>query len=230
MEWVARARITRVQNSEKAWLLPLSFVLGAIVPVVVGMAPAWLGPEIRTAKTHQTILAAWQPDPVWVSWILQGGVYAGTWLSGRSSDTADDSRRKAYRWVCFSYLLAATSSALGHWYVVNRLIGSDREAVGFVRMYVPFPFTGPTGTADNILAQGPWLFLQYDLIIIALSSLSWAFLLLRETGPGRRLPRGVLQTILLVGSVIIGPGATVSLALLVREYHLPISTDSSKKK
>ena len=33
---------------EKARFLPLSFVLGAVVPAVVGMAPTWLGPKARS--------------------------------------------------------------------------------------------------------------------------------------------------------------------------------------
>lgn len=58
----------------------------------------------------------------------------------------------------------------------------------------------------------------YDLIIISLSSLSWAFLL---TPLGRRLSRPILGLIVLAGSLTVGPGATVSLALFAREGQLP---------
>ena len=127
-----------------------------------------------------------------------------------------------------SYLLAAVSSALGHLYVVGRIVSSDNEAVNLVRMYVPFPFTGPAGTETNIFVRGPWLFLQYDLIIISLSSLSWAFLLLGQTPRGQRLSRKILGQIILAGSLTIGPGATVSLALFVREGQLPEHYKASK--
>lgn len=190
------------------------------MPAVIGLAPTWLGPGARSAKTHQIILAAWQLDPVWVSWILQGTAYAGTWILGRSADIPDD-RRKAYWWVRFSYLLAAVSSASGNLYVVGRIISSYSHAVNIVRLYMPFFLTGPTGTESNIFARGPWLFLQYDFIIISLSSLSWAVLLLRQTALGQRFPCGILELIVLIGTVIIGPGATVSLALLFCEIQLP---------
>lgn len=220
MDWVGQGKIARAVDLEKARALPLSFILGAVVPAVVGMAPTWFGPEVRSAEAHQTILAAWQPDPLWVSWILMGTVHAGAWFLGRSAGTADD-RRKVHWWVRASYLLAALSSTLGHLYVVGRIVRSDSEAVSFVRMYVPFPITGPAGTNTNIFVRGPWLFLQYDLIIISLSSLSWAFLLLGPTPLGQRLSRPILGLIVLAGALTIGPGATVSLALFVREGQLP---------
>ena len=220
MEWVGQDKIVRAVDLEKARVLPLSFILGAVVPAVVGMASTWFGPQVRSAKAHQTILAAWQLDPLWVSWILMGTVHAGAWFLGRSTGTADD-RRKAYWWVRASYLLAAISSILGHLYVVGRIIRSDSEAVNFMRMYMPFPVTGPAGTKTNIFVRGPWLFLQYDLIIITLSSLSWAFLLLGQTSLGQRVSRWILGLIILAGSLTIGPGATVSLALFVREGQLP---------
>lgn len=219
LDWVSQARITQVVDLGQARALPLSFILGALIPAVVGMAPTWLGPNVRSAEAHQTILAAWQPDPLWVSWIFMCTAHAGTRIFGRSADTRD-SRRKAYWWVRTSYLVAAISSVLGHLYVMGRIMGSSSDAVSLVRMYVPFPLPGPSGMDDNIFARGPWLFLQYDLIIISLSSVSWAFLLLQQVLQNRRLSRGTLGLILLAGSLTIGPGATVSLALLVRENHL----------
>ena len=209
----------RAGHLEKARFLPLSFILGAVVPAVVGMAPTWFGPELRSAEMHQILLAAWQPDPIWVSWTLQAAAYAGTHFIGRSAGTPED-RRKAYWWVRVSYLLAAILSALGHLYVVSRIISSYGETVNFTRMYVPFPITGPAGTASNIFARGPWLFLQYDFLIISLSSLSWAYLLLRQTAWAQRFSRGILGLIMFVGTVTIGPGASVSLALFVRESQL----------
>lgn len=197
--------------------------------MAVGMAPTWLGPGVRTAEAHQVILAAWQLDPIWVSWIFHGTVYAGTWFVGRSADAPND-RWKAYWWVCVSYLLAAVLSALGHLYVVSRIISSHHETTNFVRMYVPFPFVGPKGTETNIYVRGPWLYLQYDVIIISLSSLSWAYLLLRQTSLGQRFSQGgILQLIMLAGTIIFGPGATVSLALLVRESELPEFYEVQKK-
>ena len=209
----------RAGHLEKVPFLPLSFILGAVVPAAVGMAPTWFGPDVRSAEVQQIMLAAWQPDPIWVSWTLQAAAYAGTSLTGRSAGTPED-RRKAYWWVRVSYLLAAISSAIGHLYVVCRIISSYCEVVNFTRMYVPFPITGPAGTASNIFARGPWLFLQYGFIIISLSSVSWAYLALRQTTWAQRFSRRMLGLVMFVGTVTIGPGATVSLALFVRESQL----------
>ena len=90
---------------------------------------------------------------------------------GRIAGTPED-RPKAHWWLHVSYLLAAVWSALGQLYVVSRIISSHSEAVDFIHMYVPFSLTIPKGTDTKIFAQGPWLFLQYDFLIISLSSLS----------------------------------------------------------
>ena len=219
LEWTTRAKTTRAGNLEEVRFLPLGFILGAVLPAVVGMAPTWFGPELRSAEVHQIILAAWQPDPIWVSWTLQAAAYAGTYLIGRSAGTPED-RRKAYWWVRVSYLLATISSALGHLYVVSRIISGYGEIVNFTRMYVPFPITGPAGTESNIFVRGPWLFLQYDFLIISISSVSWAYLVLRQTTWAQRFSPAILGLMMFVGTVTIGPGATVSLALFIRERQL----------
>ena len=84
-------------------------------------------------------------------------------------------------------------------------------------MYVPFLRTGPAGVGHDVLIYGPWLFLQYDLIVIALSSLSWAYCLLAAGASPLVRPKHRVFILLLIGTVILGPGATVSLALCYRE-------------
>lgn len=83
-------------------------------------------------------------------------------------------------------------------------------------MYVPFVRTGGAGDAEKLL-RGPWLFLQFDLIIIALASLSWVYLLLCDLVGGQKLSGSRLVLALLTSLVLLGPGATVSLALFWRE-------------
>lgn len=219
VEWVGTAKIQRARHLDKARALPLSFIFGAIVPAIIGMTPTWLGPESRSTGAHQTILATWQPDPLWVSGILMATSYLGTWVLGRSSDSTDD-RNKAFWWVRTSYLLAATSSAMGHLYAMGKTLSSDNDAVSLVRMYVPDSLTGSSGNVSEILVWGPWLFLKWDLIIISLSSVAWAVLLFRETRSGQSYSRASMVMAVLAGSLLLGPGATVSLLLFVREGHL----------
>ena len=83
-------------------------------------------------------------------------------------------------------------------------------------MYVPFVRTGFAGEADRLL-YGPWLFLQFDLIIITIASLSWVYLLLVDMMDTPRISRGMLMLALLTCSVVVGAGATVSMALFWRE-------------
>jgi hypothetical protein len=93
------------------------------------------------------------------------------------------------------------------------------DLVNLTHMYIPYPITGPVGVTD-VITRGSWLFLQYDHIIISLSSLSWAVILFGNTPIGAKLGRGSIILLSLIGSMVIGPGATVSLALYLREFYL----------
>ena len=86
--------------------------------------------------------------------------------------------------------------------------------------------TIPKGTDTKIFARGPWLFLQYDFLIISLSGLSWAILLLRQTTLAQRFCRGVLGLIVFIRNVTIG---SVSLALLVRGSQLSLGAEYTYK-
>ncbi|KAK1979455.1 hypothetical protein LZ30DRAFT_596881 [Colletotrichum cereale] len=226
LPWAMSGDAVRVHDAEQALAVPWSFSLGAILPAVVGMGTTWLGPGSRSHATHQLILGLWQPDPLWVSGIQSTVTRALSVVRpGRGHGPGSGPRARAanaFFWVRFSYLLASFTSGLGHLYVMGRIIAStDRTAVGFVRMYVPFLFSGPSGVGEDVFVYGPWLFLQYDLIIISSSSLSWAYFLL--TGSGNLAEpvssrRALLS--LLIGVWVIGPGATVSLALWYRESTL----------
>ena len=171
------------------------------------MLPTWLE---RSAQQHQNILAAWQPDPIWVCLIQ-------ALITTISSTTHVE--KQAIWWTCTSYLLAASSSTLGHMYTFGSVAFSSDPAIDFTRMYVPFLTTGPPGS-EKKLANGPWLFLQYDLIIISLSSLSWAYILVNRLHPQHHISPMLLALVFLLGAVVLGPGATVSLALLWRETLL----------
>lgn len=134
LQWFMRSKTTPVSDLNTARAIPASFVLGAIAPVVVGMLPTWLGPRSRAAIHHQDILAAWQPDPVWVSWIFTTLASLGSWATAGTTSCAEDS----YQWIRGSYLLAATSSAAGHLYVIERILTSNDESLSIIRMYVSF--------------------------------------------------------------------------------------------
>ncbi|EED19831.1 conserved hypothetical protein [Talaromyces stipitatus ATCC 10500] len=209
LKWIdeTRNRLSPMDTAS-ARALPASFILGALLPAVIGMLPTWYP---RADVLHQNILASWQPDPIWVSTIQALLVFV------LSSKTRND--LKAVWWTQLSYLLATVSSASGHIYAISSLLASTDPAITFVKVYVPFLFTGPEGATQK-LASGPWLFLQYDLIIISISCMSWAYLLTVRVLPENHWVHRLLPIIFLSSSVVLGPGATVSLALFWREGHL----------
>ena len=105
-------------------------------------------------------------------------------------------------------------------FVISRIFGSiSNPALSWTRLYIFMAFTQPASQLK--LVNGPWLFLQYDLIIIALSSISWAFILiLRLSSVHRTWGTSKLVPLFLVGTVILGSGATVALSLCCREGKL----------
>ncbi|KAK2039665.1 hypothetical protein LZ31DRAFT_598653 [Colletotrichum somersetense] len=208
-----RGRAIGTHQLGQARALPLSFLLGAVVPAVVGMAPTWLGPDARSARQHQVILAAWQPDPVWVSALQMVGSKTAS-LLWPCRTTADDKRAVRW-WILVSYLLSAAVSASGHLYALGRVLSSKNESTNIWRMYMPLPglLHGPDGLAADVLKRGPWLFLQYDLVIISLSSLVWAYSI-SSVHNNTFQPVKILT--ILLGAVAVGPGATVSLILCTR--------------
>ncbi|KAK2057596.1 hypothetical protein LY76DRAFT_617067 [Colletotrichum caudatum] len=213
-----RGRAIGTHQLGQARALPLSFLLGAVVPAVVGMAPAWLGPDARSARQHQAILAAWQPGPVWVSVLQMVGSKTASYLWPCRRTTADD-ERAVRRWILASYLLSAAVSASGHLYALGRVLSSENESTSIWRMYVPFPglLHGPDGLAADVLKRGPWLFLQYDLVIISLSSLVWAYSISSAHNNNNNTFRPARVLAILLGAVAVGPGATVSLVLCTRQ-------------
>ncbi|KAF7590330.1 hypothetical protein BBP40_002980 [Aspergillus hancockii] len=191
--------------------LPFSFLVGAVIPAVIGMLPTWFP---RLPHVQQTVLAAWQPDPVWVA-VIQAGL--------TRVFTSQENAKRAVWWTKSSLLLAAIACAIGHVYTLWAVLVTDDERVTFRRMYIPHLVNGPQDALFR-LASGPWLFLQYDLIIYSLASMSWAYILVT-----RILSLGVLSRIVIfptlfaLGSLILGPGTVVSLALFWREGTLLVS-------
>ncbi|KAK1621869.1 hypothetical protein BDP81DRAFT_466467 [Colletotrichum phormii] len=209
-------QVIQAHQLGQARALPFSFLLGAIVPALVGMAPVWLGPDARSARQHQVVLAAWQPDLVWVSVLQMAGskIVSYWWPPRRTTDAKSAVRR----WVLAAYLLSAAVSASGHLYTLVCVMSREEESTNLWRMYVPLPgfLHGPDGPAANVLKRGPWLFLQYDLIIISLSSLLWAYSILSAHKSTSEPPK-ILA--LLFGAFAVGPGATVSFILYTRERN-----------
>ncbi|KAI3326288.1 hypothetical protein HD806DRAFT_520913 [Xylariaceae sp. AK1471] len=226
--WVDSAEILRVRDQNVAEALPFSFLLGAIFPAILGCAPTWDGPGSRSPEVHQNYLAFFQVDPLWVTLIQTILTKVFRWL--RSSKVADPGRapRRAHKWTQASYLLAAASSAIGHVYSAAKLYTSTDERTNLVRIRVPYPPGGPTGGLPDLLARSPFLFLQFDITIFDIASLVWAFLLLSRMPDRPRISDLTLAFMMSIGYLTIGAGATVSLALYIREGLLPEKAKKGK--
>ncbi|RWA08089.1 hypothetical protein EKO27_g7000 [Xylaria grammica] len=209
--WIDGADILRVRDQNAAAALPFSFLLGAVLPAVAGCAPTWNGPESRSPEVHQKYLAFFQIDPLWVALVQTLLVKLFRRLSVAQAPKA------AYRWTRVSYLLAAASSAIGHIYTAARIYTSTDEGTNLARMRVPRPPHGPTGGLPDLVARGTFLYLQFDIPIFELASMAWAFLLLSRLPNRARKSDLTLAFTMLIGYLTVGAGATVSLALYVRE-------------
>lgn len=221
IEWASKKTVSQVANLDRARALTPAFILGVVAPTAIIMAPTWMGPDYRPAEYHQTLVAIFMLSPLWVSGIQEVATRASTWLRQASSPSID--KTEASWWVRAAYLQAFAISAAGHLYPMSKIFTAQNpENVNLARLYIPSPFTPPSGTTD-VLVIGSWLFLQFDHIIISLSSLSWTLVLLRKTKLAEQFATSTMTFLLLVGGVLVGPGATVSLALYFRESFLDSS-------
>lgn len=216
LKWTDRESLQKVTDVNRARALTPGFLLGVVAPTAIVMLPTWVP---RSAEAHQTIVAVFMLSPFWVSGIILATTKVFAWFSSLSSSSRRN-KGAATWWIKAVHLQTALVSAAAHLYVMYRvLLPTNPEVVNLARMYLPLPPNGPIGVTDNITA-GSWLFLQFDHIFISLSSLSWALLLLEKTPLRAQFGRGGLFLTLLVSALLIGPGATVSMALYFREDHL----------
>ncbi|KAI1348950.1 hypothetical protein F5Y01DRAFT_290837 [Xylaria sp. FL0043] len=215
--WIDGAEVLRVRDRDAAIALPFSFLLGAVLPAILGEAPTWNGPESRSPEVHQKYLAFFQVDPLWVT--LVQTLLSKLFHRVLSTEGGDLVRapKTAHSWIRTSYLLAAASSAIGRVYTAARIYTSTEEGTNLARMRVPQPPAGPSGGLPDTLARGTFLYLQFDIPIFELASMTWAFLLLSRLPNRPQASNLTLAGMMLIGYLTIGAGATVSLALYVRE-------------
>ncbi|KAI0206713.1 hypothetical protein F4808DRAFT_405002 [Astrocystis sublimbata] len=222
--WIDNAEILRVRDPDAASALPFSFLLGAVLPGILGCAPTWTGQESRSPQEHQKYLAIFQVDPLWVTLTQTLLATLFRWLRSSEGSHFIHDPKTAHMWTRASYLLAATTSTIGRVYTTARVYASTEEGTNLARMRIPYLMDGPTGGIPDTLARGTFLYLQFDIPIFELASMVWAYVLLCKvpSSPYQSTQSALkLALTMLVGYLTIGAGATVSLALYVREGLLP---------
>ncbi|KAI1437788.1 hypothetical protein GGR50DRAFT_604920 [Xylaria sp. CBS 124048] len=229
--WVNSARTFPVRDLNAAMALPFSYFLGAVVPVVLVLAPAWKGPNSRPPEAHQNYIALFQPSPLWMALIqtIMTGLLGRLPRSRNGGGSSGNPTRTAHGWTRATYLLAAVTSALTRLYTAVRIYTSTDATTSVLQLRIPSPPSGPARGLPDVLARGALLFLQFDIPIFEFASLSWAFWLLSSTTKGPWISGPKLAFVLLVGYITIGAGATVSLALFVREGLLQVPEGEKAK-
>jgi hypothetical protein len=183
--------------------LPSALILGGYIPALA-MLSAPLFP--RSPGTHQKIVALVQLSPVLVT-LLQY-LIAGLLPNeiSRKAQHLHAGRKTLPPYALAlrqAYLLAAFISVTGHLYVLQRIFRSPGL---FQSIYIPAANQTVMTSGTDLMLQGALLFLQYDFIIINLSSLLWAYFLLEQTAAFSVQNFGGVVLI----NAILGPGAMVT--------------------
>ncbi|KLU92413.1 hypothetical protein MAPG_11359 [Magnaporthiopsis poae ATCC 64411] len=222
-----RMRKDSILATAAARALPLSFLLGAVLP----LAPfVWPMPNILTRHQHYGTVAAFVLCPIWVS-AFQKLLTAVQipWL--RASPTGPGTTLRALR---AAYIFTAILAAFGHVYAVQALLEKAEGSPWSVlaSAYIPPPFRGMAETGRKLL-DGPRLFLLYDCALMPLVSLAWAYCetlsVLEGGSPLRLFSRVAVPLVLLVAYVVLGAGCTVTLVLFWREGILLRRSETGRK-
>ncbi|KAL9047183.1 MAG: hypothetical protein Q9214_000184, partial [Letrouitia sp. 1 TL-2023] len=192
-------------------LLP-AVTLASIMPAIV----MFLSPALTsTPKQHQTLIALYQATPVFTI-ALQLAISSLWSYSTETSKPTSGSKTH----VKVALAAAALFSCATHLYAVSASVFAGDPMARFARVYVPNPASVQRG-ADDTVAKGAMLFMQYDNLIIMTTCTTWIYLLLQ---PYLYFEGGVRKFAALaglaLGTVILGPGAVVSIGLWWREDSL----------
>jgi hypothetical protein len=142
-----------------------------------------------------------------------------TIISATDSKYSESHRTSSER-ILYSLLLGALVSGCVHIYTMASTCLTQDESFKFGRVFIPSLSSVAPGSIDNI-HTGALLFLQYDWIVVCVTCAVWVYLLLDS----RQVVIGVQGfttrvLLILVSTLLIGPGATVSSALYLREQNL----------
>lgn len=176
------------------WDADNSFVHGVIPGVLFGgLIPTviLLTPKLFTSDQHQIVIATWQLVPVYMS--ILSNVFAKILPRPRQS---------VQQTVKNTYLFFGVIALLGHLIVLY-----DSFVLNTVSWEAVFVAKIPK---EESFHGAMHLFFQYDMYFVGLAFVAWT-----AAVTGRNNGLGVIATflLLLVGSVVVGPGAAPSFAL-----------------
>lgn len=211
-------------------IIPVSIVLGYIVPTVLMTLPS---PSVVSPFLHQWFIAIWQPFPVWTviaQWTIRyllGGTKSDSDIINKPSPAAETNyltlASSVHRFVLLLSMvthlpvLALTLLSSDIISKTNPGLASLSQST-FADVFVPrFP---SLGNQTPSFAAGVLTFLQWDLYIGSAALLLWAVVLHRSSWGSVRSSASAwvkLASSIIVWTLVSGPAGTVSVLLQERD-------------
>lgn len=222
--------------SARAKSLPLAILASSLPFWVMVLPPA----VVYSTDSHQTIMAIFVLSPlicVAVQSALASFISEPIPQEIRGAKSGSEGGDNAKFYIKATYLLLALYSAAFHLICIFACIFSSDPSATFSGVYIPNPFNVDHDSPQR-LTQAATLFLQYDWVIICLTSVLYSYLLIESfvsspsaaTVDEDRFMRTIglfpfqawLSTVITIClvTVMLGPSTVVSLSLWQRERHL----------
>lgn len=204
----------RLPRSYAKALLP-SLVLGYLLPTIAVYLP-FSDPDW---VLKQKLVAFWQITPFVVNILL---LIFGALFAGSDGPRQEDGYHSVQATLDRIYLVSFTVSTLSHF---GMLYAWRAWNLSFVRIFVPQVYMLEHGVADPL----HYVF-QIDYLVILASGLLMAFLALWFLNNSGKVPFNAIQILLAIsiGTVVVGPAATIAAAYWVRDT--PLGRARSGKK
>lgn len=197
-------------------------IITLILPAIFTLLPPLVN---RSPSTQQTISALFQISPLAavllqhsLARLLRTAVFPKEKeKEGEKGEEKQKQNQADKPYICRTYLTSALFTSLSHVYVLTTALTTTQPQASFTRIYLPRSARVAPAAKDTIF-QGALLFLQYDWVLINVSSGLWLYTILR---PHLFLTSGLRRAVAFLGTlagfVLLGPGAVVSLGLWWRE-------------
>ena len=192
----------RIPSSQSKSLLP-AIIAGSYIPAAAMLSVPLIP---RSTARHQNIISLVQVTPL-LTTVIQHLMAAtlGPIRTGRKP------LKEGYLGTLRrSYMVIGTIAAAAHIYVVVRAL----QTTGLGAVYLPGPNSQVTAASLDKVAQGAFLFLQYDWIMVNVSTLIFSFSMITDIVDAGALS---LMASLVVIDCIVGPGALLCAVLWLGE-------------
>ena len=206
-------------------------LIGSLLPLILMLPPLI---DCRV-ETQQAFSAVFQLTPV-IFVAIQYVSARCIALRTKDRHELDVERPLIY----LAFISTGICSAVAHIYSLATSFFSQDPATAFSRVYIPSP-TRVDLSISNKITEGGLLFLQYDFLVISLTCVLYTYLLLEPQSRAIKsfvladyeqsgLGKFAMMLMVMLTTIVFGPGAAVSFALAVREDSLPKGSLALKKR